>query len=349
VAAVAKEVSARNAQSTDIRCYTHVFESLIPDQEGAYAREVGEFLRLPVKLVASDQTQLFEGWDEPEFSLPEPVEDPLFARFLDSCRNISADCRVVFSGEGVDNLMSFQMWPYAVHLRQNGEWRRLLTEMANYFWIRPFPWRGIRVRIKRIIGKDPDAPVFPQWFNREFLHRAGLKARWKELCEHPVMPSKHPIVPNAHASLSLPHWTQMFEHDNAGVTPFPLEARYPFLDLRIVNYLLALPPFPWFFEKMLLREAMAERIPERVRMRPKTPLQGDPVSAQLRKTGAGRLKQMNWSKDSDRFVDRSALVAVHGKMNPERIRTHLRPYCLNIWLQSARRVRYNMHAEAGNG
>jgi asparagine synthase (glutamine-hydrolysing) len=346
VAAVAKEGSAKGAQTTDIRCYTHVFESLIPDREGEYARECGEFLHLPVKFIASDETQLFEGWDDPGFSLPEPVEDPLFACFLDSCRNVSADCRVLLSGEGVDNLLHFQMWPYAEDLRRNGEWQRLLTEMANYLWVRPFPWRGIRTRMKRIIGKDPDMPVFPTWLNQEFLRRANLKARWKELREHPVMPSRHPIVPKAHASLSLPHWTRMFEQDNAGLTPYPLEVRYPFLDLRIVNYILALPPFPWFFEKLLLREAMAERIPERVRMRPKTPLQGDPVSAQLHKTGADVLNRTPWSKDSDSFIERSALVPVHDKMNAEQIRTRLRPYCLNIWLQSARRVRY-IHVEDG--
>ena len=133
------------------------------------------------------------------------------------------------------------------------------------------------------------------------------------------------------------------------MTPYPLEVRYPFLDLRIVNYLMAIPPFPWFFEKMILREAMAERIPERIRMRPKTPLQGHPLSAQLRKTGAGRASQMPWNKDADRFIERSALVALHGKMNDEQIRRHLRPHCLNNWLQSARKVRYNLHAEASNG
>jgi asparagine synthase (glutamine-hydrolysing) len=349
VAAVAKELSAKGAQTSDIRCYTHVFESLIPDREGEYAREVGEFLRLPVKFMTSDQTRLFEGWDDPEFSLPEPVEDPLFADFLDSCRNISVDCRVLLSGEGVDNLLDFQMWPYAADLRRNGEWRRLFTETANYFWIRPLPWRGVRTRIKRLIGKDPDMPVFPPWLNPEFLDRAKLRTRWKELCDHPVAPSTHPIVPNAHASLSLPQWTQMFEQENSGMTPYPLEVRYPFLDLRIVNYLLAIPPFPWFFEKMILREAIAERIPERVRMRRKTPLQGEPVLAQLQKTGAEGLNQMQWSKDSDRFIERSALVPPHGKMNAEQTRTHLRPYCLNIWLQSARRIRYNIHVEVRNG
>jgi len=346
---VAKDVPAKGTQVTEIRCYTHVFESLIPDREGDYAREAGEFLRLPVKLMAADHTQLFEGWDDPDFSLPEPVEDPLFAGFLESCRNISADCRVLLSGEGVDNLMSFQMWPYADDLRRHGEWRRLLTEMANYFWIRPFPWRGIRARLKRFIGKDADVPVFPQWLNREFQGRLKLKARWKDLSEHPVTGSLHPIVPKAHAALSLPHWTHMFEQENAGVTPYALEMRYPFLDLRVVNYVLAIPPFPWFFEKMLLREAMAGRIPERIRMRPKTPLRGDPVSAQFQKTGAEKINQMPWSKDSDRYIERPALAPLHGKISAEQIRTRLRPYCLNNWLQSARRVRYNMHAEARNG
>jgi len=349
VAAVAKEVSAKGAQTTDIRCYTHVFESLIPDREGEYAREVGEFLRLSVKFMASDQTQLFEGWDDPEFSLPEPLEDSLFAGFLDSCRNISADCRVLLSGEGCDNLMGFQMWPYAGDLWRRGEWQRLLTEMTNYLWVRPFPWRGIRARFLRLIGKEPGLPVFPQWLAADFAQRMNLQERWKEWGEHPKLTLEHPIHPKAHASLSLPHWAQMFEQENAGWTPYPLEVRYPFMDLRIVNYLLALPPFPWFFEKMLLREAMAERIPERVRMRPKTPLQGEPAAAQLEKTGAEGLNQMHWSRDSDRFIERSALVPLHGKMSAEQIRTHLRPHCLNIWLQSARRVRYNMHVEAGNG
>jgi len=141
----------------------------------------------------------------------------------------------------------------------------------------------------------------------------------------------------------------MFETEDAGVTQFPVETRYPFLDLRIVNYLLALPPFPWFFQKMLLREAMAGRIPERVRVRPKTPLQGDPLSAQVRKSGAEWLKQIPWSKNLNRYIERSALEAPHDKMNAAQVSASLRPYCLNIWLQSARRVRYKMHAEASNG
>jgi len=349
VAAVTKEVSGTCGQKTEIRGYTSVFESLIPDEEGRYAREVGKFLEIPIQFQAFDHVELFEGWDDPELSLPEPLDNPLLGGFLESCRSISADCRVLLSGEGSDNLMDFQMWPYAGDLRRRGEWRRLLTELANYIWVRPFPWRGIRARFLRLFGKEPGMPVFPEWISRDFAKDMKLKQRWKEWGMHPNLPLEHPIHPRAHASLSLPQWTHMFEQENAGVTRFPVETRYPFLDLRIVNFLLALPPFPWFFQKMLLREAMTGRLPETVRMRPKTPVQSDTLSEQFRRTGIERLKQMPWSKDIDKYIDRSALIPPHGKMNPEQLSNSLRPYCLNIWLQSARRIRYNMHAEAKNG
>ncbi len=349
VAAVTKEVSGTCGQKTEIRGYTSVFESLIPDEEGRYAREVGKFLEIPIQFQAFDHVELFEGWDDPELSLPEPLDNPLLGGFLESCRSISADCRVLLSGEGSDNLMDFQMWPYAGDLRRRGEWRRLLTELANYIWVRPFPWRGIRARFLRLFGKEPGMLVFPEWISRDFAKDLKLKERWKEWGMHPRLPLEHPIHPRAHASLSLPQWTHMFEQENAGVTRFPVETRYPFLDLRIVNFLLALPPFPWFFQKMLLREAMTGRLPETVRMRPKTPVQSDTLSEQFRRTGIERLKQMHWSKDIDKYIDRSALIPPHGKMNPEQLSNSLRPYCLNIWLQSARRIRYNMHAEGKNG
>jgi len=349
VAAMAKELSVKSSPAIEIRGYTQVYESLIPDREGEYAREVGLFLRIPVKLMPMDDAELFGRWEDPEWSLPEPVDDPFLANILDCYRNISMDCRVLLSGEGSDNLMDFQMWPYARDLQRKGEWQRLFTETANYLWIRPFPWRGLRSKVLRFAGKDPDRPVFPPWLAPKFARQMDLAARWKEHSELPKSWMRHPILPRAHASLSLPQWTHIFEQEDAGVTHCAVETRYPFLDLRMVNYLLALPPFPWYFEKMLLREAMRGRIPERVRTRPKTPLESDAVCAHIRRSGTGRLKEIPTSPDLDRYIERSALVPPHDKMSGEEISASLRPHCLNIWLQSARRVRYNIHAEAGNG
>jgi asparagine synthase (glutamine-hydrolysing) len=349
VAAVAKEVAGRSASPVEIRAYTHVYESLIPDGDGDFAREVGQFLRFPVKFIVMDEVQLFERWDDPAMSFPEPLDNPFQSAVLDACREISADCRVLFSGEGSDNLMDFQMWPYAGDLRHRGEWRQLITDVANYLWVRPFPWRGIRARALRVVGKDPDLPVYPPWLAPEFSRRAHLAERWKEQAELPKSWKAHPIHPRGHGSLALAQWTMLFEQEDPGTTGCPVETRYPFLDLRMVNFLLAIPPFPWFFKKTLLREAMAGRLPERVRARPKTPLQGDPVLAQIQRGGNERLKKIPLSPDLDRYIARSALVALHAKMNQEEVSVHLRPYCFNIWLQSAQRIRYNIRAEASNG
>jgi asparagine synthase (glutamine-hydrolysing) len=348
VAAVAKEVSGKSSTAVEIRAYTYVYNSLIPDREGDYARAVGEILRIPVRFMALDQARLFERYDDPEVDRPEPVDNPFLAVISDSYRNISADRRVLLSGEGCDNLMDFQMWPYAEDLRRRREWWRLLTDVANYLWVRPFPWRGIRTRALRLAGKDPDQPIYPEWLAPEFSRRANLHHRWKEQTELSKSWVAHPIHPRGHGSLALPQWTNLFEVEDAGATGYPVETRYPFLDLRMVNFLLAIPPFPWFFKKTLLREAMKGRLPERVRTRPKTPQQGDPVSAQLRLTGADLLKEMPWSTGLDRYIARSALEAPHGKMNQEQLSVSLRPYCLNIWLQARPRVRYKFSAESRN-
>lgn len=351
VAAVAKEVAGRRAAPTEIRGYSHVYESLIPDRERDFAREVGEFLSVPVKFFPMDDARLFEGWDDSELSWPEPFDTPFLSAMVRTYRDISADCRVLFSGEGSDNLMDFQMWPYVADLRRRGEWRHMLTQIANYLWIRPFPWRGIRSRALRLLSMDSDRLVFPSWLNPEFSRRASLQTRWKEQTEIPKSWSVHPIHPRGHGSLALPQWTHMFEQEDPGATGYPVETRYPFLDLRMVNFLLAIPPFPWFFRKALLREAMTGLLPERVRTRPKTPLQGDPVLAQLKRTEYEPMREMPLTQQLDRYIDRAALLAPPATMSSEAIRMQLRPFCFNIWLQSAQRIRYNIHAhaEACNG
>ena len=51
----------------------------------------------------------------------------------------------------------------------------------------------------------------------------------------------------------------------------------PLLDLRVLRFVLRLPTVPWCVDKYLARRAMANRLPEAVVRRPKTPLAVDPV------------------------------------------------------------------------
>jgi asparagine synthase (glutamine-hydrolysing) len=189
--------------------------------------------------------------------------------------------------------------------------------------------------------------VYPRWLVPEFARRLNLKDRAREWSELPAA-RPHPVLPKAHASLSLPHWSAMFEHENAGVTGCPVEVRHPFLDLRVVNFLLALPPFPLFFEKQLLREVVAGRLPEKVRIRRKTPLAGSPLLTHLRQTQTGWTDKIAWDAQMDSYVDRTAHAGIQNETSAERAHSDVRPLCLNFWLQSARKVRYNLRAEVRN-
>jgi len=89
-------------------------------------------------------------------------------------------------------------------------------------------------------------------------------------------------------------------------------------------------------------------LPERVRLRPKTPLAGDPLLQHLQRQGMEWLDGIHWSSQMHRFINRPALTGLTGQKISEQADALVRPVCLNFWLQSPRRVRYNLHAEAGN-
>jgi asparagine synthase (glutamine-hydrolysing) len=343
VAATARELSG--GCGADLRAYTVVYESLIPDRDGPHARQAAEFLKIPVQCIPMDGLRPFERWNEPETSSPEPVDDPFFAGLFAQFRTIATDCRVVLSGEGVDNLMHFEMLPFAKDMIRRREWSNLFAHTVRYFSVRPSIVPGVMRRARGLFANDTHAPVYPKWLSADFARRLNLKDRAKDWREWPASP--HPILPKGHASLTLPQWARLFELEDPGVTRYPVEVRYPFLDLRVVNFLMALPPFPWFFEKKLLRDTVIGRLPERVRTRPKTPLAGDPLAEHLKQLPSGWMNQVNWALDMDSYIDKSVLAAAGSGKNAQADIT-TRPLCLNFWLQSARGIRYNFRAEVRN-
>jgi asparagine synthase (glutamine-hydrolysing) len=348
VAATARELSTRPGGTNDLRAYTVVYDSLFHDEEGAYAQETADFLKIPIRFIPMDHVQPFERWDDPSLGIPEPVDDPCFAGLFDQFQAISADCRVVLSGEGNDSLMHFEMWPYVKDMIRNREWRSLLSESPHYAWARrsslPRVWR----RVKQLFRNDQANPACPAWLAPEFARRLGLQERVKEWNGIAPGTPSHPVLPGAYTSLSPAYWCHMFELENAGVTHFPVEVRHPFFDLRIVNYLLALPPFPLFFEKKLLREAVVGRLPEKIRTRHKSPLAGDPLVAHFAQRHTPWMEQLVWTDEINSYVDKLAVALFNNEKASAKVDADVRPLCLNFWLQSARRVRYNLRAEVRN-
>lgn len=342
VAAVARDLQKANYPSLELHAFTSIYERLLPDGDAPAARTVAAALQIPVHCWAVDSVGLFEGWEDPCARWPEPMEDPFACGFRNQFKAIAGNVRVLLSGEGSDNLMGFEMAQHFRSLWREGRVQRALLDLSEHVWQRfqaPDGLRGPLRRIGRLFARQAPASDFPEWINPELASRLKLQYRWRgSLSDLPY--HEHPRHPKAYGSLFLPQWRYLFEHGEAGITRQPVEIRFPFLDLRLVNYLLAIPSMPWFFRKYLLRETMRGRLPEAVRRRPKTPLQGDPVFAALRDLDASAITKMPRAEKLSDYVDEGRFPSLEGETDPDRAALKILPMCLNFWLLALFNIKY---------
>jgi len=71
-------------------------------------------------------------------------------------------------------------------------------------------------------------------------------------------------------------WQDYFESFDAGFAWRLIESVHPYLDVRMVQYLLSVPVVPWCHNKLLVRESLRGLLPELVLTRKKTTLAEDP-------------------------------------------------------------------------
>ena len=109
--------------------------------------------------------------------------------------------------------------------------------------------------------------------------------------------------------------------------------RCPFFDTRLVDYLLAIPPLPWYVDKTLLRRAMRGVLPDAVRCRPKTPMRVDPVTALLRQPRARWVDSVRLAPAVDRYVDGTAVPRVTGDAARDESSLDLNPLGFHLWLR----------------
>ncbi|NJO20142.1 MAG: hypothetical protein HC838_08905 [Spirulinaceae cyanobacterium RM2_2_10] len=115
----------------------------------------------------------------------------------------------------------------------------------------------------------------------------------------------------------------------------PVETRLPFLDLRLLNFLLALPPLPWFVGKEILRQAGRDRLPMAICQRPKTALGGLPFYLALQRQGfPGEIFSHESNSGINAYVNQRLLAIAAGSSLPPMLAWGcLRPVSLHYWLQ----------------
>lgn len=350
VAAVACELRKERFPSLKLHTFTTAASRAEKGGDLGAASIVAKALDIPIHVRTLEGRAPFEGWDDGRVRWPEPMEDPLAGGTLSEFEEIAKETRVVFSGEGSDNLMEFEMWPHIRALWRERRIARLGFDLGEHIVSRfrePDGLRGPLRRLGGVIGRQyPRGPI-PIWLNADLVKRLQLRDRWENPLQE-ISWRAHPVHPKAYGSLSLPQWSYLFQHENPGTTRQPVEVRYPFLDLRIVNFLLGIPALPWFFRKHILREAMRRRLPEKIRMRAKRPPRESSIAAALQEAAAKGIHESQCGSEIRRFVDVKRLAGQQQSGDLEETLLRLRPVCLSYWLQLLSQIGYKIAAGAGH-
>ena len=144
---------------------------------------------------------------------------------------------------------------------------------------------------------------------------------------------EHPTHPDAYERLHSGYWANVLEEEDAGWTRVHLETRAPLLDLRLLKFLLRLPPVPWCVHKEIMRQSMRELLPVEILRRPKTPLMLDLLEAVQKQSGWRPEIEKKPPQTMAEFVKWSSWLAT--LENPKGLLTweNLYPLFLSRWLK----------------
>lgn len=243
------------------------------DKECAAA--VAKAIDIPIRFFDWGEASTDRDWQDAPLPATEPVILPWeFAATRKLYREAASMSRVFLHGEGPDHGLLYEWQPYVTHLLAEGRYGRVLRDVFV---------TAMRVR-KAAYSKTASARLaennglavqlrpreFPDWVNPNLESQYSLRERWEaKWLRPPAAESLHPIRPVAYAAFQDPIWQAMFDEHDAGSTGAQVEVRHPYLDLRMLRFLLAIPALPWCKQKHLLRRAMRGVLPESVRGRAK--------------------------------------------------------------------------------
>lgn len=301
-----------------IRAVTNTYRQVVRSNESEFARMAADAIGIPLVELEADDFGYLEGWDR-VVERPTPAGEPDFALFYALYDAARAFGPAALSGYDGDALLE----PPSI--------RPLLRAFS--------PWRVLRdaLRFRLRYGRRPFLSVRGLWSRPHMPVRQWPWLRARPPLSGAHTPTDDAIIsarPEMIATLRAPVWEHIFESSDAGFSRILLDVRFPFLDRRLIELVLAVPPIPWLQRKLILRDSMRDRLPDAVRTRPKTAFSG---------YFAGRLTQLDarqrasaWLPSEEpaltQFVDVALLPSRLPLEDVEQSLALLRVRELNDWL-----------------
>ncbi len=330
LAAIAQDL-LRDDRDSAIRACTNVYDSLFPDEERHYSELAANALGIPLTQLAGDRYSLFESDAAIDLKQPEPfLLSPLAGQFNSLLRQLANHGRVALTGYDGDAFMTERPSVYFHDCVKRLKIKELATSMMWYAQTyRSIPPIGFRSNLKRIFRKEAPATV-PDWIDNAFAARVDLRERWREW--NSETPLHNQTYPGALRALDSKVWAPLFEGYDPGSTRLPLVMRHPFIDVRLLRYVVSLPAIPWCVNKHILRCAMNKRLPGAILNRPKTPLASYPTLHLARSAGVRCLDRFEVNPQLARFIDLNRRRALADEHTAAGHWADLRIFALNHWL-----------------
>lgn len=297
-----------------LRAFSIEYPTLIRDEEGRLAAQVATHSGFPVEVLNGETHLRYEPPAQPAWVPPEPGAATLSV-MEEVCRRTAAFAPVLLTGYGGDPLLA----PPEL------SWHRAWASLRHGAWKWPLRRLAARGRERHLRQRSP----LPAWVN-------GRWARDMDLADR-VASLRHLSRRDQGGLAEAPLWRALFAWSDAGYNGRPLSIRFPFFDLRLLEFVLAIPPVPWLEDKCLLRTAMGGRLPEGVRTRPKTVMPGDVTLEQQKRAGVpGWQIALLAAPEMAGYVDAEWLGAVQGAspvVQAEMWATQRPPVELAYWLR----------------
>jgi asparagine synthase (glutamine-hydrolysing) len=332
VCAMAKCAAPQRVLSGEFKAFTVSWRPLFDDPEPECARNTANYLGLDHEIVQDDRSLPDEEAAAPPS--PEPTAELFLESALQFYRVVAEHSRVVLSGDGGDNVLTGRAWPFLKYLWARGDWSGILRKLSTYVLQTgrmPHLGGGFRTRLRVWTHPSETQNTVPAWLNEDFARRMQMDLQ-NSAGPKESLPA-HPVHPFAYQGLHSGFWGGVLEEEDAGWTRVNLETRAPFLDLRLLRFLLRLPPVPWCMHKELTRRAMIGRLPVDILKRRKTPLLQDPLEVCQRTRRWRPTSNKNPAKAISKFVKWDSWTATLENSKGLVSREILYPLFLSRWLK----------------
>jgi asparagine synthase (glutamine-hydrolysing) len=317
-------------KANDIVVNSTYCEKLIYDDEPRYAAAAANYLGISINFQSVDSTIYDPQWWTRSWVPPEPSVSVLsrFVAMDPTQQDPFSKIRVLIVGHGPDDALSYVDWkPYLRWLLKTGRFIEFGSAVYSRLSAKPLAERFSRRWAKFRSRKALPISEKPVWLRHDLPdHRTSFGSVQSH--EVNVSDKRHPWHPLAVGHFGSPMWQDYFDSYDPGFGGKLIEAVHPYLDIRMLQFLLSVPVIPWCHRKLLIRESMRGLLPEVVLARDKTTLADDPwVRAMVRHP----CPSISKTPELSRYVDMSKIPS-HWGADVQENRFMQKLFALQYWL-----------------